>query len=693
MTTATDALPNDLDLLCINTIRTLSIDAVQKANSGHPGTPMGLAPVAYQLWQQRLNYDPADPVWPNRDRFVLSCGHASMLLYSLLHLTNVRAFDRSDQPLGKPAVSLDDIKGFRQLDSVCPGHPEYGLTTGVEATTGPLGQGVAMSVGMAMAERWLATTFNRPDFDLMDYRTYVLASDGDMMEGISGEAASLAAHLKLSKLCWIYDSNQITIEGPTSLAFSEDVAARFLAYGWNVLHVRDANSAAEMHAALEKASYEHSRPTLIVVESHIGYGSPNKQDSASAHGEPLGEDEVRLAKKFYGWPEDAKFLVPDGVYQHFAEGIGARGASHNAAWKELFERYRAAHPDLAAQFDMLQKHELPAGWEQALPEFPADAKGLATRDSSGKVENAVAQQVPWLVGGAGDLAPSTKTLMKFEGAGSFEASNYGGRNMHFGIREHAMGAIVNGLVLSKLRAFGSGFLIFYDYMRNPVRLSAIMEIPALYIFTHDSIGVGEDGPTHQPVEQIVGLRAIPGMITIRPADANEVSDAWRTIMKLRHHPASLILSRQPLPTLDRTRFAKPDVARGAYILIDPPEGKTPQVILIGTGSEVSLCVEAAEDLVKDGVAVRVVSMPSWELYEQQDIEYREKILPRNINARVGVEQASTIGWERYVGRDGAMVGMHSFGASAPMKGLLEKFGFMRENLVKLAKEQIARHSR
>jgi transketolase len=684
---------SDLDLLCINTIRTLAIDAIQKAKSGHPGTPMGMAPVAYDLWQKRLKFDPAFPIWPNRDRFILSAGHASMLLYALLHLTKTQAVNAEYEAVGRPSVSLDDIKAFRQLDSACPGHPEYHLTSGVEATTGPLGQGVAMSVGLAIAERWLGAYFNRPGFDVVDWRTYALCGDGCMMEGISSEAASLAGHLRLEKLCWIYDSNRVTIEGHTEIAFTEDVATRFLGLGWNVLHVRDPNEEKEVLGAFDLAARESGRPTLIVIESHIGYGAPHKQDTAEAHGEPLGDEEVRLTKKFYGWPEDAQFLVPDGVYDHFADGVGARGAAAHAEWRALFDRYRAAYPDLAGQFDTMQRRDLPPGWDQAIPTFPPDPKGLASRDSSGLVENAIAQRLPWLIGGAADLAPSTKTRMTFKGAGDFEPEDHSGRNLHFGVREHAMGAAVNGMALAKLRPFGSGFLIFSDYMRNPIRLSAIMELPALYIFTHDSIGVGEDGPTHQPVEQLAGLRAVPGLITLRPCDANEVAEAWRVALERKHQPTCLILSRQALPTLDRGRFAPASgVARGAYVLGDLG-GAPPKVILIGTGSEVSLCVAAAEQLAADGVPARVVSMPSWELFEEQDEAYRQDVLPEAIASRIAVEQASTIGWERYVGRRGAIVGMHTFGASAPLKGLLSKFGFTPDHIVSVARDQIARHAR
>jgi transketolase len=680
----------DIDQLCINTIRTLSIDAVQQANSGHPGTPMGLAPVAYTLWNEKLRFDPADPVWPNRDRFVLSGGHASMLLYSLLHLTKTMAVNKDYEPLGKPTVTIDDIKHFRQVDSTTPGHPEYHLTSGVEATTGPLGQGCGNSVGMAIAERWLAEYFNRPGFDIVDHRVWVTCGDGDMMEGISGEAASLAGHLRLSNLCWIYDSNRISIEGSTALAFGEDVGTRFLAYGWNVLRLRDANDIAAASETMDEAVAEVGRPTLIIVESHIGYGSPHRQDTKEAHGEALGEEEVRLTKKFYGWPEDAKFLVPDGVYEHFAEGVGKRGGDANKAWKELFDAYAKEYPDLAKQFDQMQKRGMPDDWEQAIPVFPADTKGLASRDSSGKVLNALVKQVPWLLGGAADLSPSTKTDIK--GADSFEAHHYSGRNFHFGVREHAMGAIVNGMTLSKLRAYGSGFLIFSDYMRMPIRLSSLMELPVVWIFTHDSIGVGEDGPTHQPIEHLASLRAIPGMHTIRPADANEVSEAWRYALGHHHEPAALILSRQPLPTIDRQIYASAaGLAKGAYVLTEN-DGR-PDVILIGTGSEVGLCLNAANELKSQGVRARVVSMPCWEFFEKQDQAYKDSVLPPDVMARVSVEQAATLGWERYVGMHGTIIGMRSFGASAPMKMLLDKFGFTVEKVVAAAQEQIALHRR
>jgi transketolase len=678
--------PANIDLLCINTIRTLSMDAVQKANSGHPGTPMALAPVAYCLWQRFLRFDPEDPIWPNRDRFVLSNGHASMLLYSLLHLTGVRAVDPNYETLGQLSVTLDDIKNFRQLGSKAPGHPEYHLVSGVETTTGPLGQGVSNSVGMAMAERWLAEHFNRPGFEMFDYNVYAICGDGDMMEGVSSEAASLAGHLKLSNLCWIYDNNHITIEGSTKLAFTEDVACRFMGYGWNVVRVGDANDLDLLTNALQIFLETQDRPTLIIVDSHIGYGAPHRQDTKEAHGEALGEDEVRLAKRSYGWPEDAKFYIPDGVKEHFAEIFGKRGKELHGAWETAYGRYKVEFPVLADHVDRIQRRELPDGWDKNLPVFPPDAKGLATRDSSGKVENVLAQNVPWLIGGAADLAPSTKTLLTFPGAGDFEAGQYGGRNLHFGIREHAMCSILNGLSLSKIRAYGAGFLIFSDYSRPPMRLAALMEIPVIYVFTHDSIGLGEDGPTHQPVEQLVALRAIPGFMVLRPADANEVVEAWKVIMQLRHEPAALVLTRQAVPTFDRSRYASAaGLAQGAYILADAP-GAKPDLILMATGSEVSLCVSVYEQLSSEGRKVRVVSMPSWELFEKQTPEYQEKVLPAAVTARIAVEQASTMGWAQYVGTKGRAIGMKTFGASAPLKEVLKKFGFTPDAVIRVARE-------
>jgi transketolase len=677
-----------IDERCINTVRTLSMDAVQQAESGHPGTPMALAPVVYTLWQRFLRFDPDQPIWPNRDRFVLSNGHASMLLYSMLHLAGVKEVKDAYAHRGELAVTLDDIKRFREIDSKCPGHPEYHLTTGVEATTGPLGQGCGMSVGMAIAGRWLAQHFNRPGFAVFDYDVYAICGDGDMMEGVTSEAASLAGHLMLGNLCWIYDSNRITIEGHTDLAFSDDVAARFLAYGWNVQRVGDANDTERVAQAIETFRSTHDVPTLIVVDSHIGYGAPHKQDTSAAHGEPLGVEEIRLAKRSYGWAEDANFLVPDGVREHLAAGMGRRGHELRTNWSTLIEEYRAQHPDFAGQIERMQMREIPDGWDIDLPSFAADSKGLASRDSSAKVLNAIALNHPWLIGGAADLAPSTKTRLTFEAAGDFQAEKYGGRNLHFGIREHAMGTILNGLALSGIRAYGSGFLIFSDYMKPAIRLSALMQLPVVYIFTHDSIGLGQDGPTHQPVEQLIALRSIPGLITLRPADADEVAEAWRVIIGLKDRPVCLALSRQPLPTFDRKRYAAAaGVARGAYVMADA--GDKPDVILIGTGSEVALCAEVHETLKQGGISARVVSMPSWELFEQQDQTYRDSVLPPDVTARVSVEAGSVIGWDRYVGMSGAKVGMHTFGASAPIEDLMTKFGFSPEKVLAAAKQQLA----
>jgi transketolase len=684
---------SSLDQLSINTIRTLAMDAVQAANSGHPGTPMAMAPVAYTLWQRFLRFDPADPIWPNRDRYVHSMGHASTLLYALLHLARVQAVNPAYETLGEPSVSLDDIKSFRQLDSRAPGHPEYRWTSGVETTTGPLGAGFATSVGMAIAAQWQAAHFNRPGFELFDYDVYALGGDGCMMEGVSGEAASFAGHLRLANLCWLYDSNRITIEGDTSLAFTEDVGARFAAYGWNVLHVTDANDTAAIAGALEAFRRETERPTLIVVESHIGYGSPHKQDTSAAHGEPLGEDEVRATKRAYGWPEDAHFLVPEGVYERFDDGIGARGAAARAAWMELFARYESEHPQLAGELRQMQRRELPEGWDRDVPVFAADPKGYAGRDASALVLNAIAPNVPWLLGGSADLSPSTKTRLTFEGAGDFSAADRHGRNLHFGVREHAMGSILNGLSLSKVRPFGSGFLIFSDYARTPTRLSAIMEIPTITIFTHDSIGVGEDGPTHQPIEHLASLRAMPGLVDLRPGDANEVAEAWRWIMESQHDPVALILSRQAMPTLDRSKYGSAQgLRRGGYVLADPADGD-PEVILIATGTEVGLVVSAHGELARDGIRARVVSLPSWELFDRQPREYRDAVLPPHVTARVAVEQASTLGWERYVGTTGTVIGMQTFGASAPLKELQTKFGFTPERVVEAAQAQCKHNDR
>jgi transketolase len=677
-----------LDTLCINTIRTLAIDAVQQADSGHPGAPMGLAPVTYCLWQEFLRYDPEDPKWLNRDRFVLSNGHASMLLYAMLHLAGVREIGENGEVLKELAVPMEEIKRFRQLGSRTPGHPESHITTGVETTTGPLGQGVGNSVGIAIAGQWLAANFNRPGFEVFDFNVYAMCSDGDLMEGIGGEAASLAGHLKLSNLCWMYDHNHITLDGPADWSFSEDVATRFVGYGWNVTRVADANDLEMLARAFETFQKTKDRPTLIIVDSHIGYGSPHKQDSNAAHGEPLGEEEVRLTKKFYGWPEDAKFLVPEGVREHFREGIGKRGYDARTRWTTMFAEYSQKYPDLADRLHRMQRRELPEGWDKNLPTFPADTKGIATRESSGKVLNALAQSMPWLIGGSADLATSNKTTLKFEGAGDFQPGSYAGRNLHFGVREHVMGASVNGLVVSGIRAFGATFFNFSDYMRASIRLSALMEIPSIFIFTHDSIGLGEDGPTHQPIEQLASLRAMPNLVVLRPGDANEVVEAWKIIAQLHHQPVALVLTRQALPTFDRTKYgAASGTARGAYVLADAANGK-PEVILMGTGSEVSLCVEAYEKLKAEGIGARVVSMPSWDIFEKQDAAYKESVLPSSVTARVSVEMAATFGWERYVGLRGRKIGMHRFGASAPLKDLLKFFGFTVDAVVAEARKAI-----
>jgi transketolase len=680
-----------IDTLSINTIRTLSIDAVQKANSGHPGAPMAFAPVAYVLWQQFLRYDPANPVWPNRDRFILSNGHASALLYSMLYLTEVKSVDSEYKVLDRPSITLDDLKSFRQLDSRTPGHPEYRVTSGIETTTGPLGQGIGNSVGMSMASNWLKARYNQPGFEVFDYNIYAFCSDGDLMEGVGSEAASLAGHLRLPNLCWIYDANQITLDGPADWSFTEDVAMRFTAYGWNVTHVRDANDLGALSKALNEFLATKDRPTIVIVNSHIGYGSPHKQDTNAAHGEPLGEDEVKLAKKFYGWPEDAHFLVPDGVLENFREGIGKRGRELSSKWYDLFGKYKKQFPALADQINRMQRRELPDGWDKNLPTFPPDAKGVASRESSGKTLNAIAQNVPWLVGGAADLATSNKTDLKFEGAGVFSPKNYGGRNVHFGVREHAMGSALNGMAMIKLRPFGGTFFNFTDYMRPAMRLAAIAEIPTIYVLTHDSIGLGEDGPTHQPIEQLASLRAMPHMIVMRPGDANEVVEAWKAVMPMKHNPVAMVLSRQALPTIDRTKYAAAaGVAKGGYILGDAQGGK-PDVILIGTGSELSLCVSAYEKLTAEGIRSRVVSMPSTDIFDMQDEAYKNSVLPPSIRARVSVEAASIFGWERYVGLDGVIIGMTTFGASAPAKDLFKKFGFTVDHVIQAAKQALTKN--
>jgi transketolase len=679
-----------MDQLCINTIRTLSIDAVQQANSGHPGAPMGLAPVVYSLWQSFLRYDPANPLWPNRDRFVLSAGHASMLLYSTLHLAGVRAVNKNGEVQKELSVPMDEIKRFRQLGSRTPGHPESHITTGVETTTGPLGQGIANSVGMAIASKWLAANFNQPGFDLFNFRVYAVCGDGDLMEGVGGEAASLAGHLALSNLCWIYDNNRVTLDGPASWSFSEDMMTRFVGYGWNVTRVSDANDLLQLSRGYKTFLNTTDKPTLIVVDSHIGYGSPHKQDSYEAHGEPLGEAEVKLVKQNYGWPEDAKFLVPDGVYQHFQNGVGARGNNDRTAWNALFAEYSKKFPELAARLAKMQRRALPDGWDKNLPNFPADPKGMATRESSGKVLNALAQNIPWLVGGSADLAKSNKTNLLFEGAGDFFTNEFKGRNIHFGVREHGMGAAVNGLTLSGLRGFSATFFNFSDYMRASMRLAALMEIPVLFIFTHDSIGVGEDGPTHQPVEQLAAFRAMPNMRVFRPGDANEVTEAYKVAIQHAHGPSTLVFSRQPMPTIDRTKYAPASgVAKGAYVLADTDGGK-PEVILMGTGTELQHCVAAYEKLKAEGIKARVVSMPCWEIFDQQDAAYKEGVLPAAVTARVSIEMGATLGWDRYVGPKGKIIGMRSFGASAPLKDLLPKFGFGPDFVVTAAKQLLGR---
>ena len=687
MESTAQATATDIDQLSINTIRTLAIDAIQKANSGHPGTPMGLAPVAYVLWQRFLRFDPANPIWPNRDRFVLSVGHASMLLYSLLHLTGVRAVDPDYETLGEPSISLDDIKSFRQLDSKAAGHPEYHLTSGVETTTGPLGQGVATSVGMAIGGLWEAATFNRPGFELFDYDVYVICGDGDLMEGVSGEAASIAGNQRQQNLCWIYDNNHISIDGRTDVTYSDDVAARFMGYGWNVTRVGDANDLELITRALEDFRQEQGRPTLIIVDSHIGWGSPHKQDTAEAHGEPLGEEEVRETKRNYGWPEDAQFLVPDGVYEHFANGIGERGDRLRTEWERLFVSYEREHETQAHHIEQMQRRELPEGWDTDIPSFDADEKGVATRKASHQVLNAIAPRVPWLVSGSADLTGSASSGLDFDGAGTFGPEDRAGRTLHYGVREHESAAISNGLSLSKIRPVWSTYLIFSDYARPAIRLSALMELPVIHWFSHDSIGLGEDGPTHQPVEQLASLRAVPSLNVLRPCDANEVAEAWRVLMQQRHQPTALVLSRQNVPILDRSRYADAaGLARGGYVLGDCERG--PEVILIATGSEVHLAVDAYEELCEEGVGARVVSLPSWQLFDEQDAEYRESVLPESVQARIAVEQGSTLGWDRYVGPQGRIIGMHTFGASAPLKDLENKFGFTPDKVAEAAREMI-----
>ena len=671
-----------IDALAINTIRTLSMDGVQRAKSGHPGAPMGLASVGWALFQDELTFDPDRPDWINRDRFVLSNGHASMLLYSLLHLAGVKQLDRHGNPTGEDAVSLDQIKAFRQLGSRTPGHPEFGMTSGVEVTTGPLGQGIATSVGMAMAERWLAARYNRPEFELIAHRVWAICGDGCLMEGVSAEAASLAGHLKLGNLCWIYDSNRITIEGHTDLAFSEDVRQRFEGHGWNVLHVADANDLPALREAFTAARACTDRPTLIIVNTHIGWGSPKKQDSHAAHGEPLGDDEIKATKRVYGWPEDAQFLVPGEVRERMDGVFGARGRSAHAAWQARYEAYRLKHPALAAELDGITHRTLPAGWDAALPVFPADVKGMATRASGGKVLNAVAKSVPWLVGGSADLAPSTKTLI--DGESGMQAASPGGRNIHFGVREFGMAAACNGMALSGLRSFGASFFCFTDYARPAIRLGALMELPVIWVFTHDSIGLGEDGPTHQPIEQLASLRAMPHLNVWRPGDANEVTECWRQAMLDTHGPSMLVLSRQDIPTFDRTALAPAaGCARGAYVLREA--SASPKAILIGTGTELHLCIQAAERLEADGCPTRVVSMPCMEVFAAQDVAYRESVLPTAITRRVAVEAGVRLGWDRWIGPEGTFIGIDGFGASAPAPALYAHYGITVERIMAAAR--------
>jgi transketolase len=687
---ATVAQPQtDIDTLCINTVRTLSIDAIEKANSGHPGAVMGMAPAAYTLWQRFLRFDPREPIWPNRDRFVLSNGHASMLLWSLLHLAQVQAVDPDYETVGEEAVSLQDIERFRQLDSRCPGHPEYRWTSGVETTTGPLGQGIATSVGMALAGKWLGAHFNRPGFELFDFNVYAICGDGCLMEGVSNEGASIAGHQKLDNLCWIYDNNHITIDGRTALAYEDDVAARFIGYGWNVTRVGDANDRDFLTRAYEHFHQEADRPTLIIVDSHIGYGSPHKVDTAEAHGEPLGDDEVRETKRAYGWPEDAQFLVPDGVYEHFADGIGARGRRDREAWEELLEAYRGKAPELVDQIEAMQRREIPDGWDADIPSFDPGEGELATRKASNAVENAIAERLPWMVAGSADLTDSTSVRLGFEGAADFQPGQRVGRQLHYGIREHESAAISNGLSLAKLRPLWSTYLTFSDYAKPAIRLSALMELPVIHLFTHDSIGLGEDGPTHQPVEHLAGLRAIPNLNVIRPCDANEVAEAWRVAVNRTHGPVALVLTRQNVPILDRSKYASAEgLRRGGYVLADPPEGD-PEVILIATGSEVALAVNAYEELSSDGVRARVVSLPSFYMFDQQPEDYRESVLPSGVNARVSIEEASTLGWDRYVGPQGQRIGMHTFGSSAPLKDVQTKYGFTPDRVADTAREVLA----
>jgi transketolase len=674
----------DLETLAVDTIRTLSMDAVQTANSGHPGTPMALAPIAYQLYNHSMNYDPAHPRWPARDRFVLSCGHASMLLYSVLHLAGVQGLDHDGKPTGRESISLDDIKKFRQLGSPCAGHPEFGEAAGIETTTGPLGAGVSNSVGMAIAQKWLAANYNTASHKLFDYNVYALCSDGDLMEGIAAEAASVAGHLKLDNLCWIYDDNHITIEGDTDLAFSENVGERFKGLGWNVAHVADANDLTALRKALDSFHRCSDKPTLIIVRSIIGWGAPNKQNTHNAHGAPLGWDEVALAKANYGFPAEEKFYVPDGVREHFQDNLGQRGAQAYRQWESAWHDYQKAQPEKASQLQDLFAGRLPKGWDRDIPKFEASEKGDATRNSGGKVLNAIAKQIPFMIGGSADLSPSNKSDLTFAGAGEFLPGQYQGRNLHFGIREHAMAGIVNGMALTGLRAYGATFFVFTDYMRGGMRLASIMHLPVIYILTHDSIGVGEDGPTHQPVEHLTACRAIPGLYVFRPGDANEVSECYRTAMQLQRHPAAFVLSRQNMETLDRSVYAPASLcAKGGYVLSDC-QG-TPEVILMGSGSELGLCTSAAKKLQAEGRKVRVVSMPCMELFAAQSQAYRDEVLPPSVTNRVAVEAGIRMCWDRWIGSHGKFVGMSGFGASGPYAEVYKHFAITVDAVVSAAK--------
>ena len=672
----------DLDRLSIDTIRTLSMDAVEAAKSGHPGTPMALAPVAFTIWKDFLRYDPVHPNWPNRDRFILSCGHASMLLYSLIHLAGIRKTPESEQL----AVPLDSIKNFRQLNSVCAGHPEHHVTSGIETTTGPLGQGCGNSVGMAMASRWLGAHYNQNDQTVFDFDTYVLCSDGDLMEGVAAEAASIAGHLKLSNLCWVYDDNAITIEGETDLAFSENIEERFHGLGWNVEHVDDANDIQAITKALHAFKNEQHKPTIIILKSVIGYGAPKKAGSHAAHGAPLGSEEIKGAKDAYGWHNDSEFLVPSEVPLHFDASLGARGQQAHSAWSLMVDRYKEDHPKNAAELQTFLEGRLPDGWDENLPVFPPDAKGLASRVSSGKILQSISEMVPWFLGGSADLAPSTMT--RIESEKSFSPHNLSGRNFHFGIREHGMASACNGLALSGLRPYCATFFVFFDYLKPSLRLSALGQLGVLYILTHDSIGLGEDGPTHQPIEQLASARAVPGLSVFRPGDANEVTETYRTVLSRTDRPTVIVLSRQNIPTLNRSEMGSAShVARGAYILKDT--SGDPDCILIGTGSEVQICLDAAAQLQERGIKARVVSMPSWDLFEEQDLAYQEEVLPSAITARVACEAACGFGWEKWIGTKGVFVGMRSFGASGPAPELYKHFGITADAVSSAAEKLLS----